>query len=98
MRHSHLRRWQFWRLDRSARPLVHPESRLLRMKKHPELPPNRSDIPQELRHEVPGPDGIRHALVAHVQQLIAEGAYDNPERWEQAEDRLFRRLNGYCRD
>jgi hypothetical protein len=33
--------------------------------------------------------------VAHVRQLIADGAYDTPERWEAAQERLFETaLNG----
>jgi hypothetical protein len=48
-------------------------------------------VPPELHAEAPGPDGIRHGLVAHVRQLIAEGAYDTPERWAAAEEQLFRR-------
>jgi len=93
MRHSHPRRWQIGRLVRSAKPVVHPESRILRMNIHPEPLPNRPEVPLALRQEAPGADGIRHALVAHIKQLIADGAYDTPERWEIAEERLFRRIN-----
>jgi hypothetical protein len=58
----------------------------------PEPPIRRHDIPCELRHEPPGAEGIRQGLVAHVRQLIADGVYDTPERWEAAQERLFRRI------
>ena len=48
--------------------------------------------PDELRAEAPGPDGIRHGLVAYYQHLIATGELDTPERWEAAEDKLFDRI------
>jgi hypothetical protein len=51
-------------------------------------------IPAELKAEAPGPDGIRHGLVAHVRQLIAAGEYDTPQRWEAAEERLLDRVLG----
>lgn len=44
----------------------------------------------ELRAQPPGPDGIRHALVDRIRQMIADGEYDTPQRWEEAEHRLFR--------
>ncbi len=43
----------------------------------------------ELKAEPPGPDGVRAKLVARVRELIAEGAYDTPDRWAAAQDRLF---------
>jgi hypothetical protein len=51
-------------------------------------------VPAELKAEAPGPDGIRHGLVAHVRRLIAEGAYDTPDRWAAAEERLLDRVLG----
>jgi hypothetical protein len=42
--------------------------------------------------ERPGPDGIRHGLVARVRQEIAAGTYDTEERWRAAEDRLLARI------
>ena len=55
-----------------------------------------SDPLAELRAERPGQDGIRHGLVARVKELIAEGAYDTPERWEAAEEQLLRRIERRC--
>lgn len=48
--------------------------------------------PPELRDEPPDAEGVRRGLVAHVRKLIAEGTYDTPERWEAAEEALFRRV------
>jgi anti-sigma28 factor (negative regulator of flagellin synthesis) len=42
--------------------------------------------------EQPGPDGIRHELVARVRQEIAAGTYDTDEKWLAAEERLFARI------
>lgn len=52
--------------------------------------------PAELRAEAPGPDGVRHGLVAYYQQLIADGELDTPERWEAAEDKLFGTIFSDC--
>jgi hypothetical protein len=59
-------------------------------------PPDRGApaVPADLKAEAPGPDGVRHGLVAHVRQLIAEGVYDTPERWEAAQERLFASVRG----
>jgi len=47
------------------------------------------------RHtEVPGPDGIRHELVARIRQQIADGTYDTEEKWLAAEEALLRRIEG----
>lgn len=46
----------------------------------------------DLKREAPGPDGIRRGLVARLKQLIADGAYDTPDRWAAAEARLLERL------
>lgn len=42
--------------------------------------------------EVPGPDGIRHELVARVRQQIADGTYDTEEKWLLAEEALLSRI------
>ena len=42
------------------------------------------------RTEQPGPDGIRHGLVARIRREIEAGTYDTEERWLAAEERLFR--------
>lgn len=39
--------------------------------------------------EAPGPDGIRHALVARVRAAIAAGYYDHPALWLAAEEALL---------
>lgn len=44
--------------------------------------------------EVPGPDGIRHELVARVRREIAAGTYDTEEKWQAAEEALLRRIEG----
>ena len=45
--------------------------------------------PPELRAEAPGPDGVRHGLVAFYRDLIARGELDTPDRFARAEERLF---------
>lgn len=42
------------------------------------------------RAERPGPDGIRHGLVARIRAEIAAGTYDTEDKWLLAEDRLCR--------
>src|SRR5436190_7704483 len=42
--------------------------------------------------EQPGPDGIRHGLVARVRAEIAAGTYDTEERWRAAQERLLDRI------
>ncbi len=42
--------------------------------------------------EVPGPDGIRHGLVARVRAAIAAGYYDDHDLWEAVEERFIRRI------
>ncbi len=42
--------------------------------------------------EKPGPDGIRHGLVARVRAEIAAGTYDTEEKWLAAEEALLRRI------
>ena len=42
--------------------------------------------------EQPGPDGIRHGLVARVRAEIAAGTYDTEEKWLAAEEELLRRI------
>lgn len=59
---------------------------------YPHSPP--PDPLAELKADTPGPDGIRRRLVERVRQLIADGAYDTPERWAAAEERLCERIAG----
>ena len=42
--------------------------------------------------EQPGPDGIRHELVARIRRKIAAGTYDTEEKWLAAEAELLRRI------
>jgi hypothetical protein len=92
MRQPSPRRVYTWRLT-SPRPpaAATPDPVVTRMTPPP---PDRgaSAVPAELKAETAGPDGVRHGLVAHVRQLIADGAYDTPERWEAAQERLFQSL------
>jgi anti-sigma28 factor (negative regulator of flagellin synthesis) len=46
--------------------------------------------------EEPGPDGIRHELVARIRQQIAEGTYDTEEKWLLAEEALLRRIEDFA--
>jgi hypothetical protein len=45
-----------------------------------------------VRPEVPGPDGIRHGLVARVRREIAAGTYDTEEKWLLAQEKLLARV------
>jgi hypothetical protein len=103
MRDRH-QRWLSWRVAPVVRP-DHPAGRpdlpaggrfggaelalLKNTVKHPKPTPESL---AELKADTPGPDGVRRRLVERVRQLIAEGAYDTPERWDAAEDRFFRRV------
>ena len=73
MRQPTPRRWQAWRVTPAA--------------KTPAITPE--PIARRMASELPGPDGIRHGLVARVRELIAAGEYDTPERWAAAEERLL---------
>jgi hypothetical protein len=44
--------------------------------------------------EKPGPDGIRHGLVARVKAQIAAGVYDTEEKWLAAEEAILARVGG----
>lgn len=43
--------------------------------------------------EQPGPDGIRHGLVARIRREIAAGTYLTEERWLAAEELLLSRIS-----
>jgi hypothetical protein len=47
-----------------------------------------------LHAEQPGPDGIRHNLVAKIKAEIEAGTYDTEEKWLLAEEKLISRLVG----
>jgi hypothetical protein len=47
-----------------------------------------------VENELPGPDGIRHGLVARVRAEIAAGTYDTEEKWLAAEEALLAHVSG----
>ena len=83
MHHRPTRRWTAWPFpavgtSTTSQTITVPD---------PEPTP---DPLAEYRAEPPDADGIRRGLVARVRQLIADGAYDNPDCWAETENRLFR--------
>jgi hypothetical protein len=79
-------RWQQWRVTLVARPTTN------RFTRHPAgdlLPAG-----QPAAREQPGPDGIRHELVARVRREIEAGTYDTEAKWLAAEELLLRRVGG----
>lgn len=48
--------------------------------------------PLDAHAEQPGPDGIRHGLVARIRREIASGTYLTEDRWLAAEERLLSRI------
>ena len=78
-------RWQRWRVA----PVDHPaEPVSARFSRRPVM-----GAPDGCA-ELPGPDGIRHGLVARIRREIAAGTYDTEERWLAAEERLLARVCG----
>ncbi len=84
MRDSALCRWPRWRVTLADRPAAGP--RFARRPAAADAPPPAA--------EVPGPDGVRHDLVARVRAEIEAGVYDTPERWAAAEEALLQRFDG----
>ncbi|HEY2787465.1 MAG TPA: hypothetical protein VGJ05_21090 [Fimbriiglobus sp.] len=82
MRKSDRTRWLSWRVA-PAGAAADPAVRFQRT-----APSTESVSMETLRAEAPGPDGIRHGLVARVRAEIAAGTYDTDEKWRIAEDRL----------
>ena len=82
MRDTSPRRWKRWRVT-----LATPEPAPNRIAYLRSVAPFRTTPP-----ELPGPDGIRHGLVARVRAEIAAGTYDTEERWLAAEEALFERV------
>jgi hypothetical protein len=78
MRDTSPRPWHRWRVTLAAAAT----GRLDRLRS-----PEPLAVP-----EAPGPDGIRHELVARVRREIAEGKYDTEEKWLAAEEALLRRV------
>lgn len=83
MREPSPRRWNRWRVA-----LPTPAAIANRMAGLG-TPVTATSIPEE-----PGPDGIRHGLVARVRAEIAAGVYDTDEKWLAAEEALFARVAG----
>ena len=80
--------WQQWRVALVAGPSA-PEmarSRFTRV--------SRPAQPLSATAEEPGPDGIRHELVARVRLAIEAGHYDGDEIWDRAEEKLLRDAAG----
>jgi hypothetical protein len=76
-----------------------PSPRRFRWRVAPPAPPALANRLERLqaaaaRSEQPGPDGIRHGLVARVRAEIAAGVYDTEEKWLAAEEALFARAAG----
>ena len=74
--------WLSWRLA-PAGAVASPSVPFARTAQFPASPSI-----EQLRAEAPGPDGIRHGLVARIRTEIAAGTYDTDEKWLLAEDRL----------
>ena len=96
MRDSTPQRWPARRFRFAARPdrglPRTPTPEALRKRMALPLPHHRPDgplSPPELRAEAPGPDGVRHGLVAFYRDLIARGELDTPDRFARAECTLF---------
>lgn len=83
MRDTSPRSWHRWRVKLAAPLPLAVEGRFRRAGLSPALA--EAD-------EQPGPDGIRHQLVARIRQEIAAGTYDTEEKWLAAEDELLRRI------
>ena len=90
MRELSHRPWQTWRVKLADAPACTPAGRPA----GPRFLLATSPVAAADRDEVPGPDGIRHELVARVRAAIAAGAYDGEEMWAAAEERLFRAVEG----
>ena len=80
-------RWQQWRVA-----LVEPAAPELgtdRFARVP-LPALPQTVPLSATAEEPGPDGVRHELVARVKSAIEAGYYDSDDIWDRVEGRLMR--------
>ena len=78
-------RWRQWRVTLVTPPSEDPPDepipdRFSRQRLHPGT------------SELPGPDGIRHELVARIRREIEAGTYDTEDRWLAAEEKLLARV------
>jgi hypothetical protein len=89
MRDPSARHWRQWRLSLTSEP--EPAGVVNRMRTPAAVPADAALVPGSGR-ETPGPDGIRHELVARVRGEIAAGTYDTEEKWLAAEAELLRRI------
>jgi hypothetical protein len=80
-------RWQQWRVTLVVRPTA---DRFVRRAAGGDL----LAAGQTAAREQPGPDGIRHDLVARVRREIEAGTYDTEAKWLAAEELLLRRVGG----
>ena len=88
MRDPAVRHWHRWRVALTGRPAAGPvASRFARP-----ASPGADQTPPTDTAEPPGPDGIRHELVARVRREIEAGTYDTEAKWLAAEERLLRRV------
>lgn len=90
MRDASAHHWQRWRVTLAApasAPKVDWSARLRMPTPTPATAPTGTP-----RDEEPGPDGIRHELVARIRSEIAAGTYDTEEKWLAAEAELLRRI------
>jgi hypothetical protein len=80
-------RWQQWRVT-LAEPTP-PElgaDRFARVA----CPAAPLPLPLSATAEEPGPDGVRHDLVARVKLAIEAGYYDGDDIWDRTEAKLLR--------
>lgn len=92
MRDTSFRHWHRWRITANPEPAARPPASQWAERL---LMPAASACPEiatDPRAEQPGPDGIRHELVARIRREIAAGTYDTEERWQAAEAELLRRI------
>ena len=80
MRNANPGRWQQWRVKLVPVPTANAANDFVR---RPLAAANA---------ERPGPDGIRHGLVARIRREIEAGTYDTEERWLAAEEMLLSRI------
>lgn len=89
MRDPAVRHWQRWRIAPVVGPAASPvTNRFAR----PAPAADADPTPPTVTAEQPGPDGIRHDLVARVRREIAAGTYAAEAKWLAAEETLLRRV------